>query len=84
MVEKLKMTGTLTLVDGSTVTVEDDPANGGNNAQIVRDCIMELKQSVYTENDVEVVIPYHSILKAEFTRETVQVQEPVDNYCEEV
>lgn len=81
MTEKLKMTGTITLVDGSTITVADDPANGGNNAQIVRDCILALKQSVYVENDKEIVIPYHSVLKAEFTRETVEVQEPVDSSC---
>lgn len=84
MTEKLKMTGIITLVDGSTVTVADDPANGGNNAQIVRDCILALKQSVYTENAKEIVIPYHSVLKAEFTREVVEVQTPVDNSCVEV
>lgn len=84
MVEKLKMTGTLTLVDGSTVTVADDPANGGNNAQIVESAIRALKQSVYYENDKEIIIPYHSILKAEFTRESVEVEEPEDTSCVEV
>ena len=82
--KKVKYTGTITLIDGSTVTVADDPANGTMNAQIVRDAILALKQSVYTENDVEYIIPYHSILKAEFTHETVEVEDPVDESCVEV
>lgn len=82
--KKLKITGTITLVDGSTVTVADDPANGATNGQIVRDCILALKQSVYTDNGTEYVIPYHSVLKAEFTRESVEVEEPEDESCKEV
>lgn len=82
--KKVKYTGTITLIDGSTVTVADDPANGTMNAQIVRDCILALKQSVYVENDVEKIIPYHSILKAEFTHETVEVETPEDETCVEV
>ena len=81
---KVKYTGTLTLVDGSTVTVEDDPANGLKNAQIVRDSILKVEQSVYVDNDTEIVIPYHSILKAEFTHEEVTVPDPVDETCVEV
>ena len=81
---KVKYTGTITLIDGSTVTVADDPANGKTNAQIVRDCILRLKQSVYMENDVEYIIPYHSVLKAEFTKETVEVPDPVDDSCVEI
>lgn len=84
MTKKLKMTGTITLIDGSTVTVADDPANGGNNAQIVRDQILGLKQLHYFESNVEHIIPYHSVLKAEFTREEVEVEEPVDNSCVEI
>lgn len=82
--KKVKYTGTITLIDGSTVTVADDPANGTTNAQIVRDSILKLAQSVYVENDVEKIIPYHSILKAEFTREEVEVEAPVDETCVEV
>lgn len=82
--EKLKITGEITLVDGSTVTVADDPANGGTNGQIVRDSILKLAQSVYMENDVEHVIPYHSVLQAQFTREQVNVPEPTDDFCSEV
>lgn len=81
---KVKYTGTITLIDGSTVTVADDPENGGMNAQIVRGCILALKQSVYTEDDKEIIIPYHSVLKAEFTKETVEVEDPVDDSCVEI
>lgn len=82
--KKVKYEGTITLVDGSTVTVADDPAAGTQNAQLVRDCILALKQSVYVENNKEIIIPYHSVLKAEFTKETVEVEEPVDETCVEV
>lgn len=82
--EMVKLTGTITLVDGSTITVADDPANGKTNAQIVRDSILALKQSVYMDGDKEVIIPYHSVLKAEFTRSTVEVEEPEDETCVEV
>ena len=80
---KLKFTGTITLIDGSTVTVADDIENGLTTAQDVRTDILAYKQIHYKDGETEVVIPYHSILKAEFTKETVEVEDPVDESCVE-
>lgn len=82
--EKVKYTGTITLVDGSTVNVVDDPATGKQDAQIARDAVHALKQIVYVESDVEHVIPYHAVLTADFTYETVTLPDPVDETCKEV
>lgn len=82
MIDKVKVTAEVTLVDGSTVTAEDDPANGVMNGQIVRDAILSKTQAVYADSSVEYAIPYHSVLQAEFTKSTVQVTEPVDDTCQ--
>lgn len=82
--KKLKMTGTITLIDGSTVTVADDPSKNETTAQDVRASIISLAQSRFMDGEKEVIIPYHSILKAEFTREMVEVEKPEDETCVEV
>ena len=82
---KKEITGTLTLVDASEETVADDVANGVLDGTYAKEAILA-KQAVQFKDsdDKDVIIPYHSILKAVFESEDVTVEPPVDESCVEV
>ena len=82
--KKVKYEGTITLVDGSTVTVADDPANNDTTATDAKTAILAMRQIYMVDaSNKETIIPYHSVLKAEFTHTSVDVEDPVDDFCKE-
>lgn len=82
--KQVKYEGTITLVDGSTVAVADDPTTKDTTASDAKTAILAMRQ-IYMVDDAEkeTIIPYHSVLKAEFTHESVEVEEPEDDFCKE-
>ena len=77
----------LTLMDGSTtVTFADDVANGNRAGTAARTQVLrhEAVHGTPSGNDaVETVIPYHAIMKAEFTLTSASVTAPTDAFCVE-
>lgn len=81
---KKEITGTLTLVDGSEESVQDDVATGKLEGTYAKEAVLAGRAVQFTDEHGEIIIPYHSILKAHFESSDVEVEVPEDTSCVEV
>lgn len=85
---KRKIKAILELVDGSEVDIEDDLEAEKAEGTYAREAVLAKDAVKFHGNDGEsdyfMVIPYHSILTANFTEEVSEVPDPVDESCVEV